>query len=118
MSSRLALPLTSTTPSRARGPRRATALDGSRLALREINWQKASGPSSVSQLVDAFAAQAPNAIALANGSESLPYAELNARANQLAHHLISLGVARQRTTANNLVAICLDRSLAGVVAAL
>src|SRR6185295_3471688 len=35
----------------------------------------------------------PDAVALIAGGESLTYRELNRRANQLAHHLIRLGVA-------------------------
>ncbi|NJL53251.1 MAG: amino acid adenylation domain-containing protein [Hydrococcus sp. SU_1_0] len=40
------------------------------------------------------------------GDRSLSYRELNRRANQLAHHLNSLGVS-----SNSLVGIYLDRSL-------
>ncbi|NHB98921.1 AMP-binding protein, partial [Photorhabdus stackebrandtii] len=43
-------------------------------------------------------------------NQSLSYAELNARANRLAHQLITLGVVPDQ-----LVAICVSRSLAMVV---
>ena len=57
--------------------------------------------------------RAPQAIALVFGEESLTYGELNARANQLAHHLISLGVGPE-----SLVGIALERSFEMVVALL
>ena len=44
---------------------------------------------------------------------SLSYRDLNARANQLAHHLVSLGVHRE-----TLVGVCVDRSFAMVAALL
>jgi amino acid adenylation domain-containing protein len=48
----------------------------------------------------------PNQIAVTTPGGRLSFAELNAGANQLAHHLRSLGVGRE-----SLVAICIDRSL-------
>lgn len=47
----------------------------------------------------------PDAIALASGEESLTYGELNRRANQVARHLIGLGVKPE-----SLVGICLERT--------
>ena len=55
----------------------------------------------------------PDAIAVMSGSESLTYRELDQRANQLAHRLQSLGVGPEVITA-----ICLERSVMAVVAAL
>ena len=55
----------------------------------------------------------PQAIALVFNGESLTYAELNSRANKLAHHLIELGVQPE-----SLVAICVERSFAMIVALL
>jgi non-ribosomal peptide synthetase component F len=56
---------------------------------------------------------APENIAVVSESESLTYKELDHRANQLAHHLQSLGVGSEVVTA-----ICLERSVMTVVAAL
>ena len=50
--------------------------------------------------------QTPNAIAVTFEGQNLTYAELNRRANQLAHQLITLGVGPEV-----LVAICMERSL-------
>ena len=52
----------------------------------------------------------PEAIAVVFGEQQLTYHELNARANQLAHHLINLGVGP-----DILVGICVERSLEMVV---
>jgi amino acid adenylation domain-containing protein len=56
-------------------------------------------------------ARTPNAIAVEHSDRRLTYAELNARANQLAHHLSSLGVGPE-----NLVGICVERSIEMLVA--
>lgn len=56
---------------------------------------------------------APDAIAVRFGDEQLTYRELNEQANQLAHHLIRLGV-----TAEIPVALFLDRSARMVVSIL
>ncbi|MBV9787370.1 MAG: amino acid adenylation domain-containing protein, partial [Chloroflexi bacterium] len=45
------------------------------------------------QLVEAQAARTPDAIAVIAENATLSYAELNARANQLAHYLQTLGIA-------------------------
>jgi amino acid adenylation domain-containing protein len=68
------------------------------------------------QLVAAQAASTPNAPALIAGSEVVTYGELNDRANKLAHRLIALGVGTRNP--DNLVALCLDRSVTTVVCAL
>ena len=60
----------------------------------------------VHELFEAQAARAPDAIAVVHGDTQLTYAALNARANQLAHHLRGLGVGP-----DTLVGLCLERSL-------
>jgi amino acid adenylation domain-containing protein len=66
-------------------------------------------------LVDAFATQvfrAPQAVAVA-GARTMTYADLDARANQLAHRLIRLGVRAETP-----VAVLIERSAEVVVATL
>src|ERR1700719_953132 len=63
--------------------------------------------------LDQRADATPEAIAVASEAESLTYAELDHKANQLAHHLQSLGVNSEVITA-----ICMDRSVTTVIAAL
>ena len=55
-------------------------------------------------------ARTPDAIAVKAGDVVLTYAELNVRANQLAHHLLALGVQP-----DSRVAICVERGLDMVV---
>jgi amino acid adenylation domain-containing protein len=70
----------------------------------------------VQQLVAARAASMPDAPALTAGAKALTYGELDERANQLAHYLIALGVRSE--SPDNLVALCLERSVTAVVCAL
>jgi non-ribosomal peptide synthetase component F len=59
----------------------------------------------VHEQFEAHAAQTPDAVAVQFESETLSYAELNARANQLAAHLRTLGIRPEMR-----VAICIERS--------
>ncbi|MFJ4575295.1 amino acid adenylation domain-containing protein, partial [Streptomyces sp. NPDC088846] len=68
---------------------------------------------AVHELFEARVRECPDAVALVFGDQSLSYAELNTRANQLAHHLKTLGVG-----AGALVGVCLDRGLDMVTALL
>ncbi|MCY1022339.1 non-ribosomal peptide synthetase [Pyxidicoccus sp. MSG2] len=61
-------------------------------------------PGLMHRWVEAQVARTPGAEAVTDGTRSLTYAELDARANQLAHHLLSLGVRP-----NGSVGLCLDR---------
>jgi amino acid adenylation domain-containing protein len=62
------------------------------------------------RLFEQQAERAPDAVALVCEGEQISYGELNARANQLARHLQTLGVGP-----DTLVGICVERSIAMVV---
>jgi non-ribosomal peptide synthetase component F len=62
------------------------------------------------QLVEQQVSRTPEAVAVVFGGQALSYRELNARANQLAHHLRALGVGP-----DSLVGVCAERSLEMVV---
>ncbi|MBD1942369.1 AMP-binding protein, partial [Coleofasciculus sp. FACHB-712] len=62
------------------------------------------------QLFEEQVERTPDAIAIVFENQQLTYAELNAKANQLAHHLQKLGVKPEV-----LVGICVERSLEMVV---
>ena len=64
----------------------------------------------IHQLFEAQVEKTPDAIALTFEDHSLSYAELNAKANQLAHYLIERGIGP-----DVLVGICLERSLEMVI---
>ncbi len=70
-------------------------------------------PLCIHQLFEQQAEQAPHATALEYQQQTLSYAELNIRANRLAHQLIALGVTPDRR-----VAICVERSPMMVVSLL
>jgi amino acid adenylation domain-containing protein len=59
------------------------------------------------------AASAPNATAIICGAETITYAELNDRANQLAHFLLRRGLKQEEC-----VGICMKRSISMIVAML
>jgi amino acid adenylation domain-containing protein len=86
-----------------------------RRLLVEFNAPQAAYPAAVC-LHELFAAQvqrSPDADALVGEGGRLSYRALNGRANQLAHHLRSLGAGP-----GTLVALCLERSAELVVAIL
>ncbi len=62
--------------------------------------------SCIHELIEAQARETPQAVALVFGNVELTYAELNAKANQLAHYVRKLGVQP-----DVLVGIYMDRSL-------
>src|SRR5213078_5312509 len=61
--------------------------------------------AAVHHLFEQQASRHPEALAVVCEEERLTYAELNRRANQLAHHLLKLGVG-----ANTPVGLLLERS--------
>ncbi|MBW3656663.1 MAG: amino acid adenylation domain-containing protein, partial [Gemmatimonadetes bacterium] len=83
-----------------------------RLVVEEWNATEAEYPREVCihELVEAQAARAPDAVAVAFDGGELTYAALNARANRLAHHLAGRGVGPDAR-----VAICVERGPAMVV---
>jgi amino acid adenylation domain-containing protein len=64
----------------------------------------------VHELFEEQAARTPDAVAVVHDGRTVTYSQLNARANQLAHHLRGLGVGPEA-----LVAICVEHSLEMVV---
>ncbi len=86
-----------------------------RLLLETWNATQAPYPDQrcIHQLFEQQVESTPDAIALVYGEHILNYAELNARANQLAHWLIGQGIQP-----DNRVAVQLERSIELVVAQL
>ncbi len=64
----------------------------------------------VHEMVARHAAARPEAPAVVMGDEELSYGELDARANQVAHHLRALGVGRKA-----IVGLCAERSIELIV---
>ncbi|WP_245219089.1 non-ribosomal peptide synthetase [Photorhabdus khanii] len=82
------------------------------LLLKTWNATETAYPDAlcIHQLFEQQVEKTPNATALVHEDQTLSYAELNARANRLAHQLIALGVEPDQR-----VAICVSRSPAMVV---
>ncbi|MBM9488983.1 amino acid adenylation domain-containing protein [Pseudomonas sp. ICBG1301] len=83
-----------------------------RQLLVDFNATDADYPRdlTVVQMIEAHALHTPHAVAVVLGDQALSYRELNEQANQVAHHLRSLGVQ-----ADARVALCMERSLAMIV---
>ncbi|HEU5124960.1 MAG TPA: amino acid adenylation domain-containing protein [Verrucomicrobiae bacterium] len=92
-----------------------TTLSERRTMLHDWNATQTQYPNdcSVAQLFEAQVERTPHDIAVAYGKETLTYSELNARANQLARHLIKMSVGAETP-----VALCLERSPRLIVAML
>jgi amino acid adenylation domain-containing protein len=80
--------------------------------MEEWNATSVAYPAEryVHELFEMQARRIPDAAAVVHQGQSLTYAELNIRANRLAHHLIERGVRP-----DDRVAICVERSLEMVV---
>ncbi|HUQ57173.1 non-ribosomal peptide synthetase [Lentzea sp.] len=85
---------------------RLTVLDDAEHALvtGSVPGWNAAVTDCVHTLFEEQAARTPNAVAVVAGDTRLTYAELNARANRLAHHLRSLGAGPEQ-----LVGVRLER---------
>ncbi|ROQ63162.1 amino acid adenylation domain-containing protein [Streptomyces sp. 840.1] len=74
-----------------------------------VDWNGATGPypdtATIHSLIEDRTATDPHSVALTHGTDQWTYAQLNTRANQLAHHLRTTGI-----TPDTLIAVCLDRS--------
>jgi nonribosomal peptide synthetase DhbF len=83
--------------------------------LQGFNDTAAAYPaqSLIHELFEVQVERTPDTTALVCEEQSLSYAQLNNRANQLAHYLIGLGVGP-----DDRVAICMERNLGMVVALL
>ncbi|MBW4417622.1 MAG: amino acid adenylation domain-containing protein [Myxacorys californica WJT36-NPBG1] len=83
--------------------------------LVEFNQTQTNFPKDqcIHQLFEAQVERTPDQVALVFEDQQLTYAELNARANQLAHYLQTLGIQP-----DELVGIYLDRSLDTIISLL
>lgn len=103
----------------ASGADRLTGLDLMSAAERHAiltAWNDTARDLPAASLAELFAAQVrdtPDAPAVMLGEHQVTYAELNARANRLAHRLLELGVERDKP-----VALFLERSVDLVAATL
>ncbi len=83
-----------------------------RKLLVDWNQTRTNYPAkTIQELFEEQAAARPGEVAVVFGHHRLTYAELNARANQLAHHLRNLGAGPDRV-----VGVCAERSLELIVA--
>ena len=90
-----------------------TTVERRRLLLDWNDTTRDIPGATVPELFEAQAARTPGAAAVLSAAAELTYGELNARANRLARHLITLGAGPER-----LVAIAMPRSPEMIVALL
>jgi non-ribosomal peptide synthetase component F len=90
-----------------------TAPERQRIAAWQCGATRDGPHDVVHRLFERQAARTPDAVALIYDDRSLTYADLEARANRLAHHLVAHGAG-----SDTLVAVCLDRSVELMVSVL
>ncbi|MEZ4646806.1 MAG: amino acid adenylation domain-containing protein [Chloroflexota bacterium] len=83
-----------------------TEAERTQLLVSWNNTQVDLPPLALPQLIEAQVAGSPEAIAAEFQGKTITYAQLNGRANQLAHYLRSLGVATEQ-----FVGVYMERSL-------
>jgi amino acid adenylation domain-containing protein len=84
-----------------------------RVVRRERDAVRLLADGTLPELFERQAGATPDAHAVVCGATTVTYAEVNARANQLAHHLITLGAGPEKV-----VAVALPRSVQLVIAIL
>ncbi|HEU5155525.1 MAG TPA: amino acid adenylation domain-containing protein, partial [Streptosporangiaceae bacterium] len=104
----------------ARDPRRAVGelplMSGAERERVLVRWNDGAldvPPATVAEVFEAQAVATPTATALVSGDAVLSYAELDARANQLARYLVARGAGPERV-----VALVLPRTADSIVAML
>ncbi|MEV0281340.1 non-ribosomal peptide synthase/polyketide synthase [Streptomyces sp. NPDC050610] len=114
---RLVLVLTAMTEDPGRPVASVDILDPAERRRMVTEWNDTDvefpADTAVHVLFEEQAAATPDAVAVVSGADTLTYAELNARANRLAHRLIGLGVR-----AESRVAVLQERSADVVVSSL
>jgi non-ribosomal peptide synthetase component F len=80
-------------------------------------WNNTSVPyprdKRIHEIFEIRAAQTPDVVAIINSTQSLSYGELNKQANQLAHHLQTLGIEP-----GHVVGLCIGRTPHMIIALL
>jgi amino acid adenylation domain-containing protein len=74
-------------------------------AQRSAVFTQCTRDKSIHELLEAQAAATPDALAVLCENQELSYAQVNARANRLAHHLLRRGVPH-----GSLIGVCMQRS--------
>jgi amino acid adenylation domain-containing protein/non-ribosomal peptide synthase protein (TIGR01720 family) len=88
-------------------------LDGHDKFAQVMNANEFAPTQLIHSLVEQQAEKNPDAVAVVFAEQSLSYAQLNSKANQLAHYLKAQGVK-----ADTLVGVCLERSLDMIISLL
>ncbi len=102
-------------PTREIGKLKMLSAEEEQYLLADLNDTSVTYPRERS-IIDMFeeqAAKTPGATAIEHEEEKLSYQELNERANQLAHYLVSKGIQEE-----TLVPVCIERSTEMIVAVL